>query len=229
MPWFYTKRLFKHTGISHQCTTQTKYNKLSHYASRPQNYTPLSRVSGLFDLPPLRSGVAGRQLLEYLPEWASCVGFGHGEHTGLPRERYQRASQARHVINKITLQAGFLVSLWGLTWQLHCVCLRSWHANVMKFYSSIGKVNLRPTGTTYFPPPTGGGGGGKNGQISAPIGRREKQKKNGRKLVKKWCRRRLSAEGAKPKSNNRWKSDLGPECMYRVFHSRVTDYNQRIL
>ena len=27
-------------------------------------------------------------------------------------------------------------------------------------------------------------------------------------------RRRLSAEGAKPESNNRWKSDLGHVCMY---------------
>ena len=29
-----------------------------------------------------------------------------------------------------------------------------------------------------------------------------------------WFRRRLSAEGAKPESNNRWKSDLGHVCMY---------------
>ena len=40
-------------------------------------------------------------------------------------------------------------------------------------------VNPRPTGTPDFPPPTGGGGGVRTPpSISAPIGRREKRKKN---------------------------------------------------
>ena len=31
-------------------------------------------------------------------------------------------------------------------------------------------------------------------------------------------RRRLSAEGAKPESNNRWKSELGHVCMYGIWN-----------